>query len=163
MKVNPIVLKQLTQNFLGRLRTIPRQEFCKMLHMVDYHGFSKARLPVSLFQDFLNQYRVNSRDIQIEVVQVTTDLRHEIHYHKKAFAYIVCLGEDVGLENPCTASAFLCDRWVSLTCGQELEIPPGIPHGFTVKQDGSLHFLSLQSPPILGEDGHDDYFLVTNL
>lgn len=126
----------------------------------DYHGFQKSRLPSSVLAKVLLSRGLTEADVQIEVVRADRDLTSEVHYHEAAAAYITILGAELGFENPQGGRYFLEHAWHLAIPGQEIPIEAGVPHGFTVDAGGRLYFLSVQSPPIVRENGHDDYFKV---
>lgn len=127
--------------------------------MVDYHGFLKSRLPEEFLASVLDPFNLTADDVQIEVVEVTKDLSHEVHYHEAAYAYCVGMGEKYHVAPPQKAKAFLNDHWFSFNDGDSVEIPQRVKHGFTIEEGGILNFLSVQAPPIVGH-GHDDYVRV---
>lgn len=158
MNSNPAQLKQIIDAVRARLRAAPRDEVHNLLQMNDYHGFSKARFPESFVKEIVMSLGFHPQDIQMEIVHVGHDLTHEIHLHRDATAVAYCLGPAEGFSTPNLAQAFISDHWFDVHEGDVLEIPAGTPHGFTVGETGSLYFLSVQSPPIVRADGHDDYF-----
>lgn len=127
------------------------------LRFADYHGFRKSRPPESIVTGILQARRLPAPAFQIDVVSVETDLTHEVHYHEHACAYVIVLGTTSGFPDPQGGYVFLQNSWNVVSAGQEVFIPPGVPHGFTVNPGGHLYFLSVQSPPIVRDDGHDDY------
>lgn len=154
--VTPSVLESISRDISGILKKQGRVS--RTLRFDEYHGFRKSRLPTSLLTSVLNPRNFTETAVQIEVVHVETDLTHEVHFHKEASAYITILGEEFGFPNPREARAFLSKDWFVVAPCQELIIPAGTLHGFTVSPGGQLYFLSVQSPPIVRDDGHDDYF-----
>ena len=118
----------------------------------DYRGFGKSRTA-------LYTYDGNHPDIECEVVKVNSNLTDQIHLHKDACAYIRIIGEAEGFENPRNASYFLGTTWMPAKFNDALLIPPQTPHGFSVSPGGILYFVSVQSPPIVGEH-HEDYIKV---
>lgn len=156
MSVTPQTLKEIARAVLAHLHDLSQEEMQHILNMADYHGFLKSRLPEEFLNSLLIPFGITSNDVQIEVVEVNTDLTHETHYHKHSFAYCVCMGEMYYVQPPKNALAFLNDSWFPVHDGDVVEIPAGTPHGFTVEDGGTLTFLSVQAPPIV-HDGHDDY------
>jgi mannose-6-phosphate isomerase-like protein (cupin superfamily) len=127
------------------------------LRYADYHGFEKATLPADVVEAITDRLGFPRHAIQAELVRVRSDLRKEVHYHSYAFALAICLGERQGLDDPRGAAAFIDGAWQPVKAGDRFSIPPEMPHGFTVETGGDLTFLSLQSPPITGRNGVDDY------
>lgn len=130
----------------------------------NYHGFIKTRLPQ--IGEWAAAQRWGNidleRSVQAELVSVHGDLTDQVHTHEHARAYCLVVGAAEGFEDPCGAYAFLRDHWKPVSRMDEVRIPPGTPHGFTVKPGGVLYFISVQSPPIVG-DGHDDYHPVKDV
>lgn len=156
MPIQREILKVIAESTLDKIKALPADEVSSILNMADYHGFLKSRLPTDFLDSILSPLHLSEEDVQIEVVEVATDLRHEIHYHERAFAYCVCMGENYHVKPPLHAGAFLHDSWRPVIDGEIVEIPPGTKHGFTIGEGGTLTFLSVQAPPIVGH-GHDDY------
>jgi hypothetical protein len=129
--------------------------------MSDYHGFWKKSLPPDYVARFSSASRLDLRDIQADIVRVTTDLTAEVHFHAKASAFVVCLGHREGFPDPSKAKTFAAGSWKPLVGGERLEIPAGEPHGFTVDSGGVLYFLSVQSPPVNRAGHEDDYHRVS--
>jgi len=153
-----IILKSLSRAIIQYFRSLSSEEFWHMVEVQEYHGFGKSRLPEQFLQELLDPYNLVPKDVQIELVKVATDLTHEVHYHQRTFAFCTILGSSEHVDPPRAARAFLNDKWSDVTIGQEIEIPAGVLHGFTVdtQHNGILYFLSVQAPPIVRGDG-DDY------
>ncbi|MCI0620011.1 hypothetical protein L0Y40_03230 [Candidatus Wolfebacteria bacterium] len=156
MKVSKNILKEIAESTLEKIKNTPKENLSKILNMTDYHGFLKSRLPESFLGNILSPFKLTPEDVQIEVVEVNTDLAHEVHYHQHAFAYCVIMGSDYNIIDARHAKAYLQGNWFPVSAGNVLEIPPGTHHGFTIDPGGTLTFLSVQAPPIVG-GGHDDY------
>ena len=134
----------------------------KIRSMENYHGFGKFTWSSGYLRFWCEHDRyfaprnINPTTIQAELVMVERDLSHEIHYHEKSLAYVVCLGHLEHLPNPVGARTYRNGAWRVIVAGERIIIPPSMPHGFTVEPGGILFFLSVQTPPIIGE-GTDDY------
>lgn len=161
MNTNIQTLKTIAGSVLEKIKNLSKEEARAILNMADYHGFLKSRLPDNFLMSVLTPFSLNPHDVQIEIVEVATDLTHEIHYHKNSFAYVVCLGEVYHVTPPKNAKAFLNDKWFPVKDEDIVEIPAGTKHGFTIEDGGTLTFLSVQAPPIVGE-GKDDYIRIEN-
>ncbi len=111
-------------------------------------------------EPILKRYAVTIKEVQIEIVSVTKDLSDEIHYHKEAFASVVIMGKDDHVRDPIDAAAYYNDFWFPIRAGDCIYIPARVPHGFTIQENGILYFLSVQAPPIVDEQGRDDYFSI---
>ena len=159
MQVKPKILQQIADLILQKLRSASFVESKKLLQMSDYHGFLKSSIPKDFLEEILTLYQLSQDEVQIEIVEVKTDLSKEIHYHKESYAYCVCLGEEHQVKNPHNAKAFLNDKWFSVKAGNIIKIPPNTPHGFTVENGGILTFLSVQAPPVERGDV-DDYYKI---
>lgn len=149
------VLQKITEEILDLFRSDP--DFKSKIPLKDYHGFEKGRIPSGVLYDIASKYNVTPEELQAELVKVTQDLSDEIHSHHNSRAYCILLGEREGLEAPREGFAFLVNKWSSVSAGETIDIPPETAHGFTVKPGGVLYFLSVQTPPIEDEHGHDDY------
>lgn len=150
-------LKVITKNIIESLKGIPASKHAEFFSFQDYHGFSKSRLPDSLLEKVLASSGLAKEQVQIEIVGVSSDLSDEVHLHEESDAFVVVLGPNTNFPEPSKASSFLNNVWVPISEDQEIKIPKGTPHGFTVSDGGSLYFLSVQSPPIVDEHGEDDY------
>src|SRR5436190_23151706 len=123
--------------------------------MIDYHGFGKVRLSPEVLAKVPSLSGTDLKDIQPEIIRVDRVLTQEVHYHKHAYAFVVCLGKSWNFPDPVAARAFFNGRWSYVESGLAIRIAPGTPHGFTIYSGGILYFLSVQSPPIIGDDGSD--------
>jgi mannose-6-phosphate isomerase-like protein (cupin superfamily) len=150
-------LKSIGDDILSVLRRLSPDSVSGMISMIDYHGFRKSRLPHGFLQPILAPYQLETDDAEIEIVRVDTDLTGEVHYHEYAHAVIAALGGAEGFENAQRALAYHGEGWRRIQSGEELDIPPGTPHGFSVERGGVLWFLSIQAPPIVNHHGADDY------
>jgi hypothetical protein len=122
-----------------------------------FHGFLKAGIPKDILDPLVRTLSLRPGQVQVEVAGVLEDLAREVHIHERTRAHVTCVGENFGLPNPRDAYAFLAGRWTPMRLGENLDIPAGIEHGFTVDPGGCLYFLSVQSPPLISEDGTEDY------
>lgn len=154
-------LRSMANEIVKRLHTIPALDHGKIFQFQDYHGFSKTRLPEDFLQKVLALHGETKENMQIEIVGVHADLTNEVHKHENSDAFVVILGLHTNFAEPFNAQAYKNNHWEFVTEGQEIEIPRGTPHGFTVAVNaGSLFFLSIQTPPIVDEHGTDDYVKV---
>lgn len=154
-------LRSMAKEILARLHDVPALDHAKIFQFQDYHGFSKTRLP----DDFLNKVLAlcgeTKDNMQIEIVGVHADLTNEVHKHENSDAFVVVLGKHENFSEPFNAQTYKNNHWEFVSEGQEIEIPRGTPHGFTVAMNGgNLFFLSIQTPPIVDEHGTDDYIKV---
>ncbi len=149
-------LRSITGDFLAMLGD-DIDPLGRELAWTDYHGFMKARLPEDRVDLTAIRYGQRASDVQVEVVTVNRDLAAEIHAHAHSRAFNVVLGPTEGFDEARGAQVFLKDRWLDIQSGDRIEFPQGVKHGFTVRPGGILHFLSVQSPPIVGRHGQDDY------
>lgn len=161
MKVTSETLQKIADSTLEKLASLSSLEMKEIVNMADYHGFLKSRLPQEFLSSVLSPFVLTTSDVQIEVVEVATDLTGEVHYHEESFAYCVCMGEKYHVSSPKNSKAYLVDHWAPVHEDEVVKIPPGIPHGFTVENGGTLTFLSVQAPPIVHED-HDDYHKINS-
>jgi mannose-6-phosphate isomerase-like protein (cupin superfamily) len=150
-------LRGISTDILDKLKKTPAEEHSRLLSFQDYHGFSKTRLPDDVLEEVLSGAGLTNEQLQVEIVGVNSDLTHEVHLHKESDAYVIVLGRGTNFEGPKNAKQFQGGKWIEVSENQEIQIPKGTPHGFTVEDGGVLYFLSLQLPPIVDEQGDDDY------
>lgn len=151
-------LRSISKDIIEQLKNIPATDHGKTFAFQDYHGFSKTRLPNNMLEPLLQKHAEKKENLQIEIVGVHADLTDEVHIHRKSDAFVVILGRTTNFAEPFSAQGYMKNEWQFVDEGQEIEIPRETPHGFTVSANGgNLFFLSIQSPPIVGEDGTDDY------
>jgi len=151
-------LRAISADLIASIQGLSKGRFDELFSMKDYHGFIKSRFPDEMLRATLKPYGYTPETIQIGLVQVDTDLSNEIHFHKKAHAYTVVLGEGEHVEGPRDGLIYKDGVWSDAVPHQEIDIPPGTPHTFSVKPGGTLTFLSVQTPPIEDTAGHDDYY-----
>jgi len=156
MNIEADTLKQIANSVISKLKSVSEDELKDILQINDYHGFLKSRISESFLMEVFSPSQLTSRDVQIEIVKVETDLSKEIHFHENSYAYVICLGKEHNLEDPRNAKAFLKNSWFPVRVGDVIKIPPKTLHGFTVENGGILTFLSVQAPPI-EQFGIDDY------
>jgi hypothetical protein len=125
---------------------------------IDYHGFYVGRFPERYLEEMAELYELDISKLQLELVEVRTDLRREVHCHPIANACVSIVGVEEKVDDPRGASAYIDGEWrdVDITT-PDMDIPAGKLHGFTVSDGGVLYFISAQSPPIRSDNGHDDY------
>ncbi len=130
--------------------------------MKNYHGFWKRTLPKELWAQAAAAAGLGECELQVELVELVTENRHETHLHRKSGALVVILEAQRGWsgEFPREARAYLDGEWKLVQAGDVIEILPGKVHGFTVGHMGLLRFLSIQYPPISSKT-HDDYVRVS--
>ena len=159
--VNSSLLWVITRNIVSWIEA-EGNEFWKYLEFANYHGFMKAKLTPAWMLRIIRFYGIEEGSVQVEIVRVESDLSDQVHRHHKSHACVVVLGTEHRVADPKNAFRYLDGTWSPVSANQHVNIPPGRVHGFTVRHGGSMYFLSVQSPPIEGEDGHDDYELVTD-
>lgn len=96
---------------------------------------------------------------RLKLVWSRGDLTHEKHHHRHASAFVVLLGPEYGFPEPQSFQKYVGDQWLPAYAGEKLEIPAGTVHGFTIEpgKTGAAYFLTIQTPPIVGSGGDDDY------
>jgi mannose-6-phosphate isomerase-like protein (cupin superfamily) len=150
-------VRGIAETIAGALKEFPRSEFHKMLSSFEeYHGFEKVELPERFLDGILKGFGLTTKEVEVDVVRVTEDLRDKVHRHV-APAYCIILGESTNVPGPRYASAYLKDHWFLIDEGNVLDIPSLVDHGFTVETGGRLYFLSVQSPRRQTGDGQDDW------
>ncbi len=150
------VLHRLTYNVLQEIRARGVANLFEPLR--GYHDFKKSRLKPGKLEQFLDPFDLTPRQVQIEFAVVPTDLSHQIHLHREAYALATPLGKREGLPDPRKAYFYLSSRgehWHPLSAGLELDVPPGVRHGFALAPGGICYFLTIQSPPTDREDRDD--------
>lgn len=153
-------VREVAVLIVREIQGMSAEQFMGMLTFRDYHGFRKATLSENFLRPLLNALDLRPAAFQAEIVEVTRDLRHEVHEHHYAHAYVVCLGANEHVPPPLKAMAYFGGSWRTINIGAEIDVPPRTPHGFTVSEGGHLIFLSIQSPPIEMPGKSDDYFPV---
>jgi len=161
MEVSTLNLKNITNDILNLFQN--DFSFKNKVKLKDYHGFTKGRIPQEDLGKISNLYGVKPEQLQAELVSVEKDLSDEVHTHKLANAYCIILGEKENFPNTKNALGFIKDKWFEVSSGDVIDIPPNTKHGFTIKPEGILFFLSVQTPPIESKDGHDDYYKVEDV
>lgn len=152
----------LKSSFKEWLITKNYEELMSELTYVNYHNFSKSRLPFYWYQDLLNVMNLTTDDVLVEIVKVDGNHNDELHYHKISHALCIILGPQTGFNN-CYSATIIKDSDI-ITSEEDLEVyfPSFCKHTFNVansKKMGSLYFLSIQSPPLLTKT-KDDFYLV---
>ena len=157
--IHPAQRDEIAEPLLAYLRSIVSGGGSLPLKFINFHGFQTSRLPDSLLDGVLKPVGLTAAMVQIEIAGVHSDLTHEVHIHERTEAHVTCVGEDFGLPNPQLGFAFMKDRWFPVKLGDSFQIPANVAHGFTVDPGGVMYFLSVQSPPLVSQDGHEDYVI----
>ena len=133
-------------------------DFSNRIIVRNYHGLLKGKIPDDSLRAACAKFSADPGAITAEVVSVASDLSKEVHMHKLSHSHCIVLGPREHMEAPRNAMAFRHNKWVNLSVGEELDIPPRSVHGFTAHQGGVAHFVLVQSPPAETDDGlSDDY------
>jgi len=150
--------RRLANTVLGRLRQ-PHDYATKKYP--NYHDFGKLRFPDELLEQWCDQLAIVVAQWQVEIGLVSGDLTHQKHHHNHADAWIEVLGPEFGFPKPENFQKYVDGVWVPARAGEIVEIPAGKVHGFTIKPGctGKAYFLTIQTPPIVGTGGEDDYHL----
>ncbi len=147
-----IIANQVLEKFSSELGP----QIIKDLTFIDYHGFGKSRLTEDFLNALLNSLNYNAKELQVEIVRVESDLTDQVHYHQFSNAFICVLSARNNFPDPIGALTYQNDDWIEIDQDYSLLIPRNTLHGFSVKPNGMFYFLSIQTPPISG-DNHDDY------
>lgn len=132
------------------------------LEYVDYHNFSKTRLPFYWYEDLLKQLNLTVDDVLVEIAKVSGDHNNDLHYHKISHALCIILGPKTGF-NDCYFGEVVKDSKVLRSNeGLEVYFPSFCTHTFNAffsNETGPLYFLSIQSPSLLTKKNDDFYFV----
>lgn len=153
------VLRTAAEEIRDVLRTRNAVEIRAYVSLMrDYHGFDKVGLSDSLI-NVPSLRDVPPDKVQVELVRVNRDLSDKIHHHDNSDAYVIGLGPQEHLVEARYGIVYKVNYWTPFRTGDRVAIPKGMSHGFSLRNHvGILYFLSIQSPPISGED-HDDFHL----
>ncbi len=161
------VLRDAARELRVRMRQFDPEEAGTLIKGFGlYEGFEKSRIPRCYLEEIKALRSViDLNNIQAELVRVPSGSKTDKpHYHKKSDAYVICLGYQDRMPDPCHALRYYCrvgghDHWLPFAVNEEIAIPRGSHHGFCIKPGGTLYFLSVQSPPISSEH-HNDFHIV---
>lgn len=156
MSVTPAVLREIAYDVLDKLKGLSDDEFEKMLTLREYHGFQKAALPNSFLKSTLRPLGLAKGDVSVEIIEGDANISSEAHFHKDAYLCCVCLGNDIPGKASKEVKALLGDTWFDIDAYDIAEIPPGLPHGFSVGKNGHLAVLLVETSPIRA-NGKEDY------
>ncbi len=149
-------LKVVTAVVLRALGQMQPEVRDKMLTTVKYHGFQKSRFPEAFLRQVLTPQGLTSQDVQVEVVYVDEHSPHALHHHVHTNAMVAVLGGSEHFDEPVAAEIYE-GIWVNAEVEDLFLLPAGRKHGFMVGTGGRLWFLSVQSPPIVGEGRDEDF------
>ena len=120
------------------------------------HGFWKRTLPKKLWEAAAEKTGLGGCEIQVEIVDVTTELGSETHGQRENGTLIVILEARAGHDISSEPHVYKDGVWTKVAAGDVIEIPPEKVHSFTVGHLGLLRFLSVQYPPVTRLDTTDD-------
>lgn len=167
-------LEEIGDQFVELLRKKPAAEIFNWASKKDYHGFEKTTVRQEILQQFLEQYNLEPGGLQIELAGIKGDYLGSVHAHSTAHALTVMLGEAEGFPDPVNAYALVEEdwsptsepesmglavgknKWFPLAAGDRVYNPTNFAHSFTVKGEGQLYFIAIQSPAI-DQLHHDDW------
>ena len=172
MKVNKYIMKlvgyHLLNFFIKWNKEYPNNNILNALDQVgyeEYHNFWKCRLPLGWYSDILKFLNISSDDLLIEVARVKGDHAEDLHYHRISHAICIILGPTTKF--PEVKDGYVIINNKSYKGYEDLEcyfptdclhtFHGGVPH--ETNKDGSLYFISIQSPPLLTKDNDDFYFV----
>ena len=92
------------------------------------------------------------KNIEVSLVTLKKEGQYPQHVHKGSDAYIIVTGG--------SANFLSGQEIISMGVGDRKDIPRGTPHGFEIEQGKEFQFISVQCPPIKGDDRHEDFELV---
>lgn len=141
------------------------QRMINKVGYTEYHNFWKCRLPLSWYKGILDTLYIDPEDLLVEVAKVKGNHAKDLHYHKISHAICIVLGPETGFP-PCYYGSVVIDRQISPS-DENLEcyFPTMCEHTFhggistEDNEDGSLYFISIQSPPLLTKENDDFYFV----
>lgn len=151
MEANRKQLEEIASAIVSELRTISDEACSRMFLMENLRESGKARFPESFLVGVLVPHGFMPNDIQIEMSRVSSKFESEVRSHEKTDTLCVVMGETVRFPNPLRAHVHLDGEALTLNAGDKIIIPAGITYGFTATGGGTLHFLSVQSPPIVND------------
>jgi hypothetical protein len=167
-------LEEIGNQFVELLRKKPAAELFNWASKKNYHGFEKTTVRQEILQQFLQQYNLEPGGLQIELGGIKDNYLGSVHAHSTAHALAVMLGKTEGFSSPVNAYALVeenwspisepesfglsvgKDKWFPLAAGDRVYNPTNFAHSFTVKGEGQLYFVVIQSPAI-DQPHHDDW------
>ncbi|MCB9805910.1 cupin domain-containing protein [Candidatus Nomurabacteria bacterium] len=90
---------------------------------------------------------------EISFIEVTGPTNLPPHVHKNSDAYFIFIKG--------AGTLIIGDEEISVSEGDKIEVPKNTKHGFIMRDDENLAFVSVQSPPIRNhETGEEDFEVV---
>ena len=133
----------------------------------EYHNFWKCQIPEGWYEGLLDCMELWREEVLVEVARVRGNHAKDLHYHRESHAICIVLGTRTGFPSPFRGSVVIDDKEFPAYEGMECYFPVGCKHTFhggdsTTEdpEDTDLYFISIQSPPLEGKDGSDDFYLV---
>ena len=118
----------------------------------DYHDFPIAEAPKDWYKPVKKALGVKSKEYTLQIGKCNEDYNGDHHYHKKGHQLVIILGPKTGYMEP-RGKVYIGDKILPAVEGEAYYFPTGVTHGFR----GSFFFVNLQNPPLIDEEGVDDY------
>lgn len=172
MKTNKYVMQSVAYFLLAKFKLWVDQSNINVADLIkynvgyiEYHNFWKARLPVHWYEGILLDLGLDTKDVLVEIAKVKGDHAKDLHYHKISHAICIVLGPQTGFPEVSmgrvvrNADTYIAEE--NLECYFPTECRHTFHGGVSTEDndDGSLYFISIQSPPLLSKENDDFYFV----
>lgn len=123
----------------------------------DYHGFPIAEVPDSWVKDIRKSFGLKKKDYTLQIGKCLKDYSEPDHYHKIGHQLVIALGPHCGFTEP-EGTISIGDIVFDAIEDKVYYFNTNIPHGFR----GEFYFINIQNPPLVDEEGNDDYYQDTS-
>lgn len=118
----------------------------------DYHDFPIAEIPKDWYKNTKKLLGIKSKEYTLQLGKCKEEYKGKDHYHKIGHQLVIILGPRTGFMEP-KGVVRIDGVEYPVVEDQHYYFPTGVEHGFT----GSFYFINLQNPPLINEQGEDDY------
>lgn len=137
----------------GLIDYMYRNPLCRdELFWQDYHDFPIAEAPKEWYKPIKKALGIKSKEYTLQIGKCRETYKGADHYHKQGHQLVIVLGPRTGYMEPEGVVRIGEQEFPAVEDGVYY-FPTGVTHGFT----GSFYFVNLQNPPLIDEEGNDDY------
>lgn len=123
------------------------------LEWEDYHGFPIAEVPDIWIKNIRKSFGLKKKDYTLQIGECLPTYSANDHYHKIGHQLVIVLGPHCGFKEPIGKMIIGPNEYLAIE-DRTYYFNTNIPHNFR----GEFFFINLQNPPLVDEEGNDDYY-----
>ncbi|NYZ70447.1 hypothetical protein H0A36_31020, partial [Endozoicomonas sp. SM1973] len=112
-------------------------------------------IPYQWYQKTMKAIGAKKSDLTLQVGKCVQTYDGKDHYHKMGHQLVVVMGSECGFSDVLSGSTMKVGNEIyPAIAGEPYYFATNIPHNFR----GEFYFINLQNPPLIDENGVDDYY-----